>query len=409
MEKVVQAMCCLLLITFGQLQAQPKAKGMYRAVLERKDGLPIVFNLEVRSTATKEEWVIRNATERIQVKDIRLQGDSVWVSMPFFESDFRLRRDISGYEGVWVKGSSGQPIVMPVTIRLGAVRFARNGNSSKVNISGRWAVTFIRPNGTTRPAIAEFRQEGNLLSGTFLTPSGDYRYLEGVVNDDSLQLSCFDGSHAYFFGARIGSGGKIYNGVFASSATWLESWYASFDPDAKVDTTLSSMQLRPGEERIGFRFPDLDSQMISLSDPRFNGKVVVIQIMGSWCPNCMDETAFLSEYYRKNKQRGVEVIALAYEYTDNFQRASKSLRKFQTRFNVEYPMLITGVTSADSLKTEKTIPEFTPIKAFPTTIFIGKDGRVKKVHPGFEGPGTGEHHEAFIRTFSATIDELLRQ
>ncbi len=397
------------LFVSGLAQAQQKGSSMYRAVLERKDSLPIVFNLSISRVGGMEEWTIRNATERIRVTDIKTSGDSAWVSMPLFESDFKLRRTADGgYEGIWIKGTTGAPMVMPVQIKRGNIRFPVNDSKPKANVSGRWAVTFIRPNGTSRPAVAEFQQQGKLLTGTFITPSGDYRFLEGVVNGDSIQLSCFDGSHAYFIGARIAANGTLYNGVFASSATWLEPWYATKNADAKVDETLSAMQLKPGEERIGFRFPDLDSQFVSISDARFRNKVVVIQIMGSWCPNCMDETAFLSEYYRKNKERGVEMIALAYEYSTDFQRASKSLRKFQTRFNVQYPMLITGVTSADTLKTEKTLPQLTPIKAFPTTIFIGRDGKVKKIHAGFEGPGTGQRHEAFKEEFNKTIEELLK-
>jgi thiol-disulfide isomerase/thioredoxin len=257
--------------------------------------------------------------------------------------------------------------------------------------------------------VAEFQQQGNRLTGTFLTPSGDYRYLSGVVHGDSLQLSCFDGSHAYYFGATLDADGKLSNGVFASGPTWLERWSAVKDPKARIDETISAMQLRPGEESLGFRFPDLDSQWVSLTDERFRGKVVVIQIMGSWCPNCMDETAFLSEYYRENKNRGIEMVALAYEYTTDFQRASKSLKKFRDKFKVGYPMLITGVTSTDSLKTEKTLPELTPIKAFPTTIFIGRDGRVKKIHGGFYGPGSGEYYDAFRKEFNETIDGLIQQ
>jgi thiol-disulfide isomerase/thioredoxin len=168
------------------------------------------------------------------------------------------------------------------------------------------------------------------------------------------------------------------------------------------------MQLRPGEERIGFRFPDLDSQLVSLNDMRFRDKAVVIQIMGSWCPNCMDETAFLSEYYRNNRQRGIEMIALAYEYSTDFQRARKSLMKFRDKFDVQYPMLITGVTSGDSLKTEKTLPQLTPIKAFPTTIFVGRDGKVKKIHAGFYGPGSGPYYEAYKKEFEETLQALLK-
>ena len=146
-----------------------------------------------------------------------------------------------------------------------------------------------------------------------------------------------------------------------------------------------------------------------ITDDRFKNKVVVIQIMGSWCPNCLDETEFLSAYYKKNKGRGVEMLALAYEYTTDFQRARKSITKFKQKYAVDYPMLITGVSSVDSLKTEKTLPQITPIKAFPSTIFIGKDGKVKKFHTGFYGPGSGVYFEEFKKEFEETVTALLKE
>jgi len=109
----------------------------------------------------------------------------------------------------------------------------------------------------------------------------------------------------------------------------------------------------------------------------------------------MDETAFLSEYYRQHRDKGVEVIGLAYEYGTDFQRSRRSLAKFRDRYRVAYPILITGVTSGDTLRTEKTLPGFTPIRAFPTTIFLGRDGRVRHTEAGYAGPATGEHHEAY--------------
>ena len=124
---------------------------------------------------------------------------------------------------------------------------------------------------------------------------------------------------------------------------------------------------------MDFVFSDIDGNKVSINDVRFRNKVVIIQIMGSWCPNCLDETKFLSDYYDKNGSRGVEIVSLAYEYSTDFQRSQKSVRKFQQLFNVKYPMLITGVAVGDSLRTEKTLPQLTPIKAFPTTIFLGKD------------------------------------
>ena len=123
----------------------------------------------------------------------------------------------------------------------------------------------------------------------------------------------------------------------------------------------------------------------------------------------MDETKFLSNYYLQNRSRGVEVVSLAYEYSNNFERSKKDLMKFRDRFNVQYPMLITGAKTSDSLRTEKTLPEITPIKMFPTTIFLGRDGKVKKIDTGFTGPGTGEHYEEFKRKFYATVDSLLKE
>ena len=123
----------------------------------------------------------------------------------------------------------------------------------------------------------------------------------------------------------------------------------------------------------------------------------------------MDETAFLSDYYNKNKQRGVEIISLAYEYSTDFERSVKSIKKFQQRFNVQYPMLITGVSVSDSLRTEKTLPQVTPIKFFPSSIIIDKKGIVRKFDTGFVGPGTGKYYEAYAKSFYAFITELLNE
>jgi thiol-disulfide isomerase/thioredoxin len=388
----------------------PAQDEVYRAVLLREDRYPIIFTVEKAAVRGKPVWYIRNAEERIRVDSIRQQGDSIWVDMPFFESRFELKALSSGaITGNWIKGTTRADQVMPVQIDKGSTRFTSNNVPNQYSIDGRWRVNFTRPTGGSRPAVAEFRQRNGKVTGTFLTPSGDYRYLEGILNGDSLQLSCFDGSHAYYFGARLSGPGTITNGIFASGAKHVETWSAGKDPQARLDETSSMMYLREGQEKLNFRFPDLDSNLVSITDPRFDNKVVVVQIMGSWCPNCMDETRFLSRYYDSNANRGLEIVALAYEYSTDYKRAQKSLRKFQQQFDVKYPMLITGVTSSDSLRTEKTLPQLTHIKAFPTTLFIGRDGKVREIHPGFYGPGTGAYHAEFRKTFQETMDRLLNE
>src|ERR1700754_4780380 len=142
-----------------------------------------------------------------------------------------------------------------------------------------------------------------------------------------------------------------------------------------------------------FSFKDINGNMVSLSEPRFKGKVVLIQIMGSWCPNCMDETRFLSGFYNDYHNKGVEVVALAYERSTDFLRSQASVRTFQQRFDVKYPMLITGAAVGDPDRAAKTLPQLESIVNFPTTIFVGKSGHIEKIHTGFSGPGTGRHYD----------------
>ncbi len=388
--------------------AQMNKPGVWwRARLQRQDGVAVVFNFERKQERGGEVWYIRNAGERMKVTDIDRKGDSLIVQMPVFESQFRLLQKDKLLEGVWIKAGSLKTQEMPITAVPGKERFAVK-SSSQQNISGRWAVTFTNSLNLSSPSVAEFRQTGDIVTGTFLNPTGDYRYLEGVIDGDSLFLSGFDGSHAFLFTARIG-GDELSGGRYYSGATSRQTWTAKKDASASLPAGDVEMYLRPGEEKLDFTFNDLEGKPVSINDERYKNKVVVIQLMGSWCPNCMDETAFLSSYYNKNKTRGVEIISLAYEYSADTARASRSLRKFQKQFNVQYAMLNTGVTVSDTLRTQKTLPQLTPIRMFPSSIIIDKKSRVRKLDTGFNGPATGKHYIDYVNAFHKTIDELLAE
>jgi len=378
--------------------------------LIRNDGVAIPFNFEVKTSNGKKILFIRNGEERIKVDQVQVNNDSVFIQMPLFESRFRGRITKNGsIEGNWIKGTSSADQVVHFIATPGIMERMMVTKKPSVNISGRWVASFVSTDPDEKLAVAELKQTGNKLSGTFLTNTGDYRYLEGEVNADSLLLSTFDGSHAYLFKAKIISADSLASGYYYSGARFKQEWSARKNARAHIPENASAVYLRKGEDKLHFVFPDLDGKPVSIDDSQFKNKVIIVQIMGSWCPNCMDETKFLSDYYLKNRGRGVEVVSLAYEYSADFQRSQKSLMKFRDRFNVQYPMLITGARTSDSLRTEKTLPEITPIKMFPTTIFLGKDGRVRKIDTGFNGPGTGEHYEAFKKKFYATVDSLLTE
>lgn len=400
----------LTMIAFASVQSQGTIRnGYWKAQLLRNDGQHIVFNFEVKQVKQQTEIYLVNGIERMKVKRPRFMKDSVVIDMPVFESQFRAKLTRGNQmTGTWTKAGSKGPIQMPFTAQAPSRNRFSTAKAASAQITGRWAIDFINENGKKNPAIGEFQQKGNALTGTILTPTGDYRYLEGVVSGDTLKLSTFDGSHAFFFTARIQNDQQLTQGKFYSGPTSIQQWTAQKNPSVTLPES-AAMYLREGEDRLNFRFRDLNGQWVSINDARFQNKVVLVQIMGSWCPNCMDETAFLSEYYKKNKQRGVEVVALAYEYSTDFNEAKISVQKFKDRFQVQYPLLITGVTVSDTLRTEKTLPQLTPIRSFPSTIFIDKKGRVAKLHAGFAGPGTGEHYLALKKEFEEIIDGLLKE
>jgi len=388
-------------------QNQHLQNGIWRAVLQRKDGHEIAFNFEVKDSAGKKILHIRNATERLLVDDISFDNDSVLITLPFFDSQLRAAIiDNTELKGVWLKRLTNGYAATPfVAFSNQSFRFNTSGKPATANVSGKWAVTFL-DSAKNENDIGEFKQQGNYVSGTFLTATGDYRFLEGVMDGDSLKLSCFDGTHAYLFTGKVDEQ-TISGAKFFAGATYKQDWFAKRDSTAQLPDEFSLTKMKPGEKHFNFSFRDIDGKMVSINDARFKNKVVIIQIMGSWCPNCMDETPFLSSLYDQYKDKGVEVIGLAYERSTDFQRSQQSLRSFQKRFNVQYEMLITGATVSDSLKTQKTLPQLEKIVGFPTTIFLNKNGEVEKIHTGFNGPGTGEHYEEQKKEFYDIVDALL--
>jgi len=390
--------------------------GQWRAILERKDGNNIVFNFEVKDSVGKKVLYLRNAGERLLVDDITREGDSVIIRLPLYESQLRAVVTREGnLEGVWVRHLAVDYLVVPFKAFYGqayrfATRFATGGGgpAGKASVEGRWAAVFrAAGDKDTTFRVGEFQQKGDRVTGTFLDAGGDLRYLEGVVDGDSLKLSCFDGTHAYFFTAKV-EGDKLLGGQYFAGPTAHETWTAQKDDNARLQDQFAMTKWKK-EAPFTFTFKDIEGHSVSLSDDRFKGKVVLIQIMGSWCPNCMDETRFLSGFYDEYHPKGLEIIALAYERSTDFARSQASLRGWQQRFQVKYPMLITGVAVGDPQRAEKTLPQLERIVNFPTTIFINKAGRIEKIHTGFSGPGTGEHYEEQKKEFYVEVNELLGQ
>jgi peroxiredoxin len=377
--------------------------GTWRGVLKLKTGAELPFNFEVKDTTGTQRLAIINGAEHFLVTDIHLTGDSVFIKMPLFDSEFKLKQQDGNLSGKWIKHLAATDNELAFTATANqSWRFFEKPEKPIANISGRWSAVFTSEE-QRDTTVGEFKQTGNKVTGTFLTTTGDYRYLEGTVNDDKLYLSCFDGGHAFLFTADVKDGQTISNGKFGT-----DTWAAAKNANAKLPDAYSLTALKPGFKKLDFTFKDLNGNKVSLKDDRFKNKVVIVQFMGSWCPNCMDETAYLVNYYKKYQPKGVEIIGLAYERTTDFARSQKTLTQLKNRFNVPYTLLITGFpNNKDSVA--KSLPMLANFVAFPTTVIIDKKGNVRKIHTGFSGPGTGEYYTAFVSEFEKLTDDLLAE
>lgn len=383
--------------------------GTWRGVLKTQSGVEIPFNFNLKDSAGNTHMEIINGSENFKIEDVRVTADSVFISIPLFESEIRVKRT-GGLQGRWIKHLADRDAVMDFSAQPNVSwRFFDNPAKTDFNISGRWsAILSDSIKKDTTLAVGEFKQNGTSLTGTFLTTTGDYRFLEGTVSDGKLFLSGFNGASAVLFTADIADSTKIINGKLYSGFSSIKNWSAVRDAKAMLPDAYSLTGLKPGLKQIDFSFPDLNGRKVSLSDKEFDNKVVVVQFLGTWCPNCMDETAFLAPFYKNYRDKGFEIIGLAYERTKDFERSKKNLQHFKKRFNVEYPLLITGfINNKDEVM--ESIPMLNDFKAFPTTIVIDRQGNVRKIHTGFSGPGTGIHYEEFTKEFTNLIDGLLAE
>lgn len=350
---------------------------------------------------------IENGTERIYVDEISKSGDSVWIRLPVFDSEIRCLYNSGQLTGNFINHSRKTNQVLPFRAMHNiSWRFSDKPERTLYNLNGKWKVTWDKEEGENKYAIGLFEQSGNALSGTFLTPTGDYRYLSGEIGGKRLWLSAFDGSHAFLFTATFQKDGSL-KGEFFSGSHWHDTWTAKRDDSFRLPDPDSLTRMNPGEERISFSFPDAYNNTVSLQDAAYKDKVVIVQLMGSWCPNCMDESLYLGALYDMYKDFGLEVIALDYERNTDTLTAFRNIRRMKAQLELGYPVLFAG--SANKTEASKTLPMLNRIMAYPTTIVIGRDGRVRKIHTGFSGPASGAEYDRFTASFRNFIEKLLKE
>jgi len=381
--------------------------GTYRGVLSVAGG-DLPFGLELTRENGAIVAYLVNGPERARAPDVRLEGDRLEIRMPGYPHKLEAQFRDARFEG---QVNFLRPRGVIRTVRFVGMpgqdwRFFPKPDAAPADFSGRWALTFRDDEGTERAAILELTQQGHVVQGTVMRPSGDDRYIAGEARGDTLFLSRFDGGSAYLYLGRLGADGTLA-GDFHSQGGTHDTWTARRDPDAKLPDAGTLAGLKPGLERIEFSFPDLDGGMHAFPSDRYAGKVVLITIGGSWCPNCHDEAVFLRDLLATRRTQGLEVIQLMFEYTPDFASAASAARAFVRKFDIDYPVLVAGHTSDDDVL--KKLPQLTAFRAYPTMLAVDRKGVVRAVHTGFNGPATGAHYEEQNRELTALVDGLLRE
>ena len=221
-----------------------------------------------------------------------------------------------------------------------------------------------------------------------------------------MSLYTFDGNHAFIFNSEV-TNDSIISGEFLSGLDYRATFSGIKNENAQLTDADKLTYLKEGYDKVEFSFPGLNGKHISLNDENYKNKVVLLQIFGTWCPNCMDETIFYADWYEKNKDRDVAIIGLAYEAKDDFDYAKARVEKMKQKYNVGYDYVIAGVYDKEAAA--RTLPMLNHVLSFPTTIFIDKKGEVRRIHTGFSGPATGKYYDEYVENFNTFMEQLISE
>jgi thiol-disulfide isomerase/thioredoxin len=385
----------------------PPVAGAWHAWLDSPGG-ELAFGLEIAGNAPALEVVVINGPERIDVPRVEWDDGRLLLGFDHYDASVETRVTDGGtrMEGEWLRtAGADEKTRLPFHATSGArPRFDGADASRAAAFDGRWLMDF---SDTDDPAIGLIRAapDGS-VEGTVMTTTGDYRYLAGNVDGDRLRLSVFDGAHAFLFDASLQPDGGLA-GDFWSRDTWHETWTATRDPLAELPDAFARTRWVDGAYLSSVRYPDLDGVPHALDDPRFDGRVRILEIFGSWCPNCNDAMPFLADLDRRYRSRGLSILGLGFEMTGDFERDSRQLRRYAEHHGIEFPLLVAGV--ANKAEASKAFPLIDRVRSYPTTIFLDDQSRVRAIHTGYSGPATGESHERMRAEFVRLVEDLLAE
>jgi peroxiredoxin len=363
------------------------------------NGVEVPFPFEIVAEGGALRGSFFNGDRRITSTRGRLENGVVTLDFDQYASTLRTSIQDGALAGEYQRPR--------VTYPFRATRATASGGDRSANtpsIGGIWIVSAKSSKGESAWRFI-VKQTGAAVSATILRVDGDTGTLTGSYRDGRFVLSHFSGARPLLLEVTPANDGTLtlkQNGQTELVAA-REGAPAAAAIGEPTDPAHHTRVREPGEP-FRFSFPDLRGQIVSNTDPRFVGKVVLVNISGSWCPNCHDEAPFLASLYRKYRAKGLEIVTLSFEEADQLANPTR-LRAFIDTYGLEYTVLLSGEPDQLSEK----VPQAVNLNAFPTTFILGRDGRVRGVHAGFPSPGSGEFYTKAERDITEQIERLLAE
>lgn len=389
--------------------------GTWYGTLKTNAGEEVAFTLEVKSAGQSAEGITQvvgtlvNGEDRLASTEGIFEGQSLKLRYDFYDGVLLARLNGDELQGSFVRQWQKQTLTRELQATRSATAPVITGSTT--DLTGDWVLK-VGEGEQQRLWRAAFKTANGRASGTIIPVSGDWGQLSGTFTADNvLTLNRFDGINARIFKATWQPDGTLVGyvdlGLFdpkrkvvAERINDKNKKLVASLPDPNTYTRMNN-----ASEPFLFSFPDLSGKIVAWDDARFKNRVVVVSITGSWCPNCHEETPFLQELYARYQKQGLEVVALAFEYTGEVSRDLEQVRLFGQRHGVQYPLLLAGSTEDAAKK----LPQLVNFGAYPTTLFIGRDGLVKHIHAGFEGRATGERFTKLKSDIEKLVKNLLAE
>jgi thiol-disulfide isomerase/thioredoxin len=390
------------------LSAAPAAPptGRWHAILVPAEGLEIAFGLKVDGKSGKLSGALVNGASESRFTSVSWDGETLTLGLDHYDGKLAARVEGGSLSGTFTRATPTGKIEAPFRASRTEPAVPKPPKGAP-SFAGDWGVEMGEGEKAQR-LLATFRQDGGRAAGTLLGSTGDFGPMNGTWDGKALSLSVFDGVFIYRLdGVLDGSG--VLSGAFRTRSGVPTPWKARRLDAASAAAWLpggsSIVRAKDPDVRVVFSFPAAPGKLVSLDDPELKDKPVVIAISGTWCPNCHDEAPVLEEVYRRYRAKGLAVVSLSYEYTQDAERSFRQIARFRERHGVTYPILFAGTSKSASDSSPVSLLE--GWKGYPTTLFLDRSHRIVKAHSGFDGPSTGARFAAQKKDLDETVEGLL--